>query len=180
MKLKESSISGCYELLPKVFLDERGTFVKTFHEDIFRDCGLEANFAEEYYSVSYKNVIRGLHFQLPPKEHTKIVYCVQGSVQDVVVDLRTQSPTYGKFEIFSLSAEKANMVYIPIGLAHGFEALSETAIMLYKVSTVYSPKHDTGILWNSVNISWQTTNPIVSKRDQDFQLFTQFVSPFTH
>jgi dTDP-4-dehydrorhamnose 3,5-epimerase len=178
MQLKESTISGCYELLPKVFLDERGTFVKTFHEDIFRDCGLETNFAEEYYSVSYKNVIRGLHFQLPPKEHTKIVYCVQGSVQDVVVDLRIQSPTYGKFEIFSLSAEKANMVYIPIGLAHGFEVLSETAIMMYKVSSVYSPEHDTGILWNSVNIPWQTRNPIISQRDQSFIEFPNFRSLF--
>jgi dTDP-4-dehydrorhamnose 3,5-epimerase len=115
---------------------------------------------------------------LPPKEHTKIVYCVQGSVQDVVVDLRIQSPTYGKFEVFSLSAEKANMVYIPIGLAHGFEVLSETAIMMYKVSSVYSPEHDTGILWNSVNIPWQTRNPIISQRDQSFIEFPNFRSLF--
>jgi dTDP-4-dehydrorhamnose 3,5-epimerase len=95
-----------------------------------------------------------------------------------VVDLRIQSPTYGKFEVFSLSAEKANMVYIPIGLAHGFEVLSETAIMIYKVSTVYSPEHDTGILWNSVNIPWQTRNPIISQRDQDFCCFDNFNTPF--
>jgi dTDP-4-dehydrorhamnose 3,5-epimerase len=95
-----------------------------------------------------------------------------------VVDLRIQSPTYGKFEVFSLSAEKANMVYIPIGLAHGFEVLSETAIMMYKVSSVYSPEHDTGILWNSVNIPWQIRNPIISQRDQSFIEFPNFRSLF--
>ena len=120
MQISETNIHGCYEITPSVFKDERGSFVKTFHQDIFSSHKLETKFAEEYYSVSDRNVLRGLHFQLPPQEHTKIAYCVQGQVIDAVVDLRVGSSTYGKFETFDLSAQKANLIYIPPGLAHGF------------------------------------------------------------
>ena len=120
LQLNPSKIPGCYEIQPAVFKDERGHFVKVFHEDTFKRHHLETDFTEEYYSVSLKNVLRGLHFQLPPKDHTKMVYCVEGEVIDVVVDLRIGSPTYGEFELFQLSAEKANIIYIPPGLAHGF------------------------------------------------------------
>ena len=175
---KDTEISGCLEILPKVLNDDRGYFVKTFHVDQFMDYGLEINFTEEYYSFSYCGVIRGLHFQLPPYEHTKIVYCTEGAVMDVVVDLRTSSPSYGQFSTFTLSAEKANLLYIPKGLAHGFEVLSDRAMMMYKVSTVYSPEYDSGILWKSLDIPWQTRSPILSRRDQGFIDFKQFVSPF--
>jgi dTDP-4-dehydrorhamnose 3,5-epimerase len=180
MKAIETKIPGCYEFQLNVFKDERGSFVKTFHQDIFSSYQLETNFAEEYYSVSHRNVLRGLHFQLPPQEHTKIAYCVQGQVLDVVVDLRVGSPTYGKFETFDLSAEKANLIYIPPGLAHGFYVISEMAIMMYKVSTVYSSEHDRGILWNSAGIPWPSTNPIVSKRDSSFATLSDFNSPFVY
>lgn len=127
----ETKIPGCFVLKPAVFQDERGSFVKTFHEQVFAANKLETNFAEEYYSVSFKNVLRGLHFQLPPKEHTKVVYCVLGAVMDVVVDLRVGSSSYGKFEIFEVSGENGNMIYVPPGLAHGFYVTSEKAIMMY-------------------------------------------------
>ena len=175
-----SKIPECYQLQPKKFEDNRGSFVKTFHEKNFQDMGLDTHFAEEYYSISYQNVIRGLHFQLPPHDHTKIVYCVQGEVKDVVVDLRVNSPTYGQFEIFDLSAEIANLIYIPSGLAHGFQVMSETAIMIYKVSTVYHPESDTGILWDSVGIPWKIDNPIISQRDSSFINFSDFQSPFIY
>jgi len=178
--LKHSKIPSCFEIIPEVFKDERGTFVKTFHEGVFKKNSLETNFAEEYYSFSCKGVLRGLHFQLPPVEHVKLVYCVSGKVLDAVVDLRVGSPTYGEFETFELSAEKANMIYIPKGLAHGFYVLSESAIMMYKVTTVYSPEHDTGILWNSVGIPWPDEKPIISKRDSEFIAFKDFKSPFVY
>ncbi len=143
--LKNSKIPGCFEITPQIFKDERGMFVKTFHKDVFKEHGLETGFVEEYYSFSCKGVLRGLHFQLPPKDHVKLVYCVSGEVLDAVVDLRVGSPTYGQFELFEVSAEKANMIYIPKGLAHGFYVESENAIMMYKVTTVYSPDHDTGL-----------------------------------
>ena len=175
-----STIPGCYQLQPAVFRDERGSFVKTFHRDVFAHYNLETNFAEEYYSLSQRNILRGLHFQVPPKEHVKIVYCVLGEVIDVVVDLRLGSPTYGKFEVFEVSPEKANLIYIPAGLAHGFYVISEKTIMMYKVSTVYSPAEDSGILWNSIGIPWPSNNPIISQRDSSFSPFSQFTSPFKY
>lgn len=178
--LKKSKIAGCFELQPKVFEDARGRFVKVFHEQAFAAQGLQTDFAEEYYSVSYKNVIRGMHFQLPPMDHVKMVYCVEGKVMDAVIDLRIGSPTYGQYEVFELSAAKANCIYIPKGMAHGFCALSEQAIMVYKVSTIYSPAHDAGILWNSVGIPWQQPEAILSVRDESFPGLDQFVSPFIY
>jgi dTDP-4-dehydrorhamnose 3,5-epimerase len=180
MKVIPTNIPKCYELQPSVFHDERGSFVKVFHENIFEDNQLETHFVEEYYSVSRRNVLRGLQFQLPPQDLVKMVYCVEGQVKDVVVDLRIGSPTYGKYKIFDLSAEKANIIYIPSGLAHGFYVTSEKAIMVYKVTTVYSPEYDTGIRWNSVGIDWDCKNPIVSQRDSQFVSFSEFNSPFTY
>lgn len=178
MRINKTSIPGCVEIIPPVFKDERGSFIKTFHEHIFAKEGLETHFAEEYYSVSNKGVIRGLHFQTPPHHHTKMVYCVYGAAFDAVVDLRAGSPAYGKFEVFNLSAEKGNIVYIPAGLAHGFYAMSQQTIMLYKVSTVYSPENDSGVLWDSAGIPWPGTARIVSKRDGSFPPLAQFTSPF--
>lgn len=179
-EIKPSSIKGCLELQPKVLDDARGRFVKVFHEQAFAAQGLETAFAEEYYSVSHKNVIRGLHFQLPPMDHVKMVYCVEGEVLDAVVDLRVGSPTYGKYALFELSAAKANSVYIPKGMAHGFCALSAQAIMVYKVSSVYSPAHDTGVRWDSTGIPWPTSEAVLSARDKSFSPLDKFLSPFRY
>lgn len=178
--LKPSKISGCFELQPKVFEDARGRFVKVFHEQAFAAHGLETDFSEEFYSVSHRNVIRGLHFQLPPMDGIKIVYCVEGEILDAVVDLRVGSPTYGQFELFELNSAKANIVYIPKGVAHGFCVLSERAILVYKVSSIYSPLHDSGVLWNSVGIPWPTTEAVLSARDSTFPRLDEFVSPFRY
>jgi len=180
MKISQTKIPECYKITPTILKDERGSFVKTFHKDVFNSHQLMTHFAEEYYSISCQNVLRGLHFQLPPKEHTKMVYCVQGQVIDVVVDLRVGSPTHGQFELFNLSAENAEIIYLSAGLAHGFYVTSETAIMMYKVSTVYSPQEDSGILWNSFDIPWPTSNPIISQRDRNFKKFADFQSPFAY
>ena len=180
IQLIPTILPGCYEIQPKLIKDERGYFVKTFHEEVFRQNGLVTHFAEEYYSYSTKNVLRGLHFQVPPMAHTKIVYCLSGKVLDVIVDLRRGSPTYGKHVTIDLDAEKANMVYIPQGLAHGFYVTGSHAILQYKVTTVYSPENDSGILWSSVGIDWPDSHPIVSKRDQSFLPFEAFDSPFRY
>lgn len=180
MKMNKTSIPGCYELFPVVFEDERGSFVKTFHKELFAEKGLETNYAEEYYSVSRKGVLRGLHFQTPPMEHVKLVYCVSGKIMDAVVDLRVGSPSYKKFETFDLNAETGNVLYVPSGLAHGFYVLSESAIVVYNVSTVYSPEHDAGILWGSTSIPWIDESPIVSKRDSEFVTLSDFKSPFVY
>lgn len=171
--LKKTSIEGCYILEPKIFKDNRGTFIKTFHRNIFEQNNLETNFKEEYYSVSPKGVLRGMHFQTPPHDHVKLVYCVAGKVLDAVIDLRVSSSTYGKFELFSLDGNNSNMLYIPKGLAHGFYVESESAIMMYKVSTVYHPENDTGIRWDSVGIPWPDVKPIISERDLSFKPLDQ-------
>ncbi|WP_198013085.1 dTDP-4-dehydrorhamnose 3,5-epimerase family protein [Citrifermentans bremense] len=175
-----STIPGCFELLPRKMEDSRGSFVKTFHRNAFEEHALETGWQEEYYSVSHKRVLRGLHFQLPPHNHTKLVYCVSGVVLDAVVDLREGSPRYGQFALFNLDATKANMIYIPKGCAHGFYTLSDSATIVYKVSTVYSPDHDAGILWNSVSPIWPDPDPILSQRDRAFPPFASFVSPFQY
>lgn len=178
MQFVETSIPGCLEIIPNIFRDERGYFVKTYHQDIFNERGLVNSFAEEYYSFSHKGVVRGLHFQLPPEDHYKLVYCVSGAAVDAVVDLRQGSLAYGRHALFDLSAEKGNLIYIPPGLAHGFFTVSDNTILIYKVTTVYSPRYDSGILWNSVGIDWPGEKPIISKRDSLFPHFSDFISPF--
>ncbi|MGB9935609.1 MULTISPECIES: dTDP-4-dehydrorhamnose 3,5-epimerase [Thermodesulfovibrio] len=181
-EVRQSKISGCFEIIPKVFKDKRGIFVKVFNYSFYKHKGFEMDFKEQFYSVSHKGVIRGLHFQVPPKDHDKVIYCPYGRVFDVVVDLRVGSPTYGQFDVFELSDEKANLVYIPKGLAHGFCTLSETAILVYILTTEYSPEHDSGILWNSLNIPWPISGDeaIISERDSKFLPFESFKSPFTY
>lgn len=180
MQIRKTKIPGCYELEVFKEKDSRGSFVKTFHAELFQQSGLETCFAEQYYSHSVGGVIRGLHFQAPPMDHTKLVYCVQGKVMDAVVDLRKGSPTYGEYEVFQLSAENGNIIYIPSGLAHGFAVLGELAIVVYNVTTVYTSKYDAGILWNSVGIPWPFDNPIISERDKGLVPFSQFESPFVY
>lgn len=179
MHIDKTSIEGCYEITPANYMDERGRFVKTVDPHFFKAHQLEYNFKEQYYSISTKRVLRGLHFQLTPKEHTKLVCCVSGMVMDVVVDVRKGSPTYGKYCIIILEADKANMVYIPPGLAHGFYVLSEQAIILCHMTTVFSPEHDSGIRWNSLSIPWPDDYPILSKKDRELPALSDFVSPFT-
>ena len=179
-ELKETSICGCFEVQPLIFNDARGRFVKVFHQDEFTKLGLETLFAEEYYSQSNRGVIRGMHFQTPPFDHVKVVYCVQGEVQDVVLDLRKGSPTYGQSAAIKLSAQQGNFIYIPKGLAHGFCVTSETATLVYKVSSVYNPKNDSGVLWNSFGFKWPISNPIISERDASFNPLNQFDSPFEY
>jgi dTDP-4-dehydrorhamnose 3,5-epimerase len=179
MTIKETAIPGCYEILSRIISDERGSFVKTFHQTVFQTHNLNTVWLEEYYSVSYSGIIRGLHFQLPPHDHEKLVYCSSGSVLDAVVDLRKGSPTYGQHILLELSAGAGNMLYLPKGLAHGFFVTNQSATMHYKVSTQYSPEHDTGILWNSVGIAWPEANPVLSARDKSFLRYSEFTSPFT-
>ncbi len=178
MEFKPTVIGGCLEIQPRIFSDNRGAFVKTFHRDLFRQHGLQCDFAEQFYSTSHQGVLRGLHFQLPPADHAKLVTCVAGEVLDAVVDLRVGSPTYGKYALIELGATKANMVYIPSGMAHGFLTLSASATLLYNTTSVHSPAHDSGIRWDSAKIPWKIESPVVSPRDAAFVGLSDFNSPF--
>ena len=174
----DTPLEGFFEIKPVVRSDVRVSFIKTFHEPAFKELGLETDFIEEFHTISVKNVIRAMHFQLPPEDHVKLVYCAEGCVMDVVADLRKSSPTYGKFHIVNLDSKIGNMLYIPKGFAHGYQVLTERSVVIYKTTTVFSAKHDTGLMWNSFGIPWTCDDPILSDKDKVLPKFADFDSPF--
>jgi dTDP-4-dehydrorhamnose 3,5-epimerase len=175
-----TAIPGCFELRPPVAADARGRFVKTFQREWFERHGLRTDWAEQYYSVSRRGVARGLHFQLPPHDHAKLVYCVDGEVMDAAVDLRVGSPAFGRHACVVLSAAMGNMLYLEPGLAHGFYASSDPATVVYNVTSVHVPSHDAGILWSSAGIPWPDAAPRMSERDLGFPRLAEFESPFRY
>lgn len=178
MKLTEQTLNGCYLLQSHVFQDSRGSFVKPFVASALQAHGLRTDFVEQYFSTSKPGVIRGMHFQTPPHEHAKLVYCAAGAVKDVLLDLRKQSATYGKVISLPLAAELGQALYIPVGIAHGFIAIEAPALMIYNVTSEYSPKHDNGVRWDSFGFDWSVTDPVISERDCRFPELADFVSPF--
>ena len=178
MTVLDQPFRGTYLVKPKVLGDDRGVFVKTFHGDAFAELGFPFQPVEEFFSVSHQGVVRGMHCQLPPYDHEKLVYCVRGGVLDVLLDLRLGSPTYGRYTSVELSAENHLQFLIPKGIAHGFLSLEPESLMIYKTSTVHAPSHDTGVRWDSFGFSWPISRPVVSKRDAGLSEFADFRSPF--
>ncbi len=178
MEAVELDIVGCYLIKPRILEDDRGCFIKTLNKDFFEENGLFSGFQEEYYSISSKNVLRGMHFQKPPSEHVKLVYCISGEVEDVFLDLRKGSKTYKKFQNIRLDDRGREVLYLPQGIAHGFVALSDKVTMIYKTSSCYNPAHDDGVLWSSFGMDWVNIDPILSSRDEGFLKLEDFESPF--
>lgn len=178
IEITPGKIAGVRLLRPTVRHDPRGSFAKFLQEDIYTEHGIPTRYAEQYYSVSGNNVLRGLHFQTPPHDHYKLVTCIEGEVFDVVVDLRKGSPSYGQHENFEMNGANGDSVFVPAGCAHGFYVRSPSAIVLYNVSTLHAPAHDTGIRWDSAGIAWPSDKPIVSERDASFVSLADFNSPF--
>jgi len=178
MKLIETEIAGAFEIELPFSEDDRGDFVKILHEDTFLQHGLQANFAESYYSTSKSGVVRGMHFQSPPHDHEKLVYAVDGKVIDVLLDLRSDSATFKQSCSLELSKEKHNAIYIPKGVAHGFCVPNGSATLVYMTSTVYNQDADTGVLWDSFGFSWPIESPQLSERDRSFAAMDEFDSPF--
>ena len=157
MKVVETKIAGLLLIEPRVFGDERGFFFESFNEKAFAEAtGVVPNFVQDNHSKSVKGVLRGLHYQLPPKAQGKLVRVVQGDVFDVAVDIRKDSPTYGQWVGEVLSAENKKQLWIPPGFAHGFLTLSDTAEFLYKTTDYWSPEHERAIVWNdaALDIQW--------------------------
>lgn len=178
MKINETPFQGLYLLETVNFQDIRGCFQKLFNYDFFQKNGLDTGFKEFYYSVSRKNVIRGMHFQLPPFEHTKVVYVSKGNILDVVVDIRKHSATYGKCFSIELDEKRAHYLYIPKGFAHGFLSLENDTIVNYAQTSCYSQAHDCGIAQDSIGFDWGIDHPIVSGRDLTFEPLSKFQTPF--
>lgn len=169
---RESFIKGLFEITPRIFKDERGYFFESYSKKVFEENGIAAEFVQDNQSFSAKNVLRGLHFQKEPYAQGKLVRVITGRVLDVAVDLRQDSPTFGRYDSVVLDSEKGNMFYIPPGFAHGFLTLEEGTVFAYKCTDFYNKASESGILWNDpeLGINWGVTNPLVSEKDM--QLLT--------
>jgi dTDP-4-dehydrorhamnose 3,5-epimerase len=171
------NFSGALHFQLRVLEDTRGSFTKIFHSQLFREMGWPVSWREECVSLSHPGVVRGLHFQLPPFDHDKLVVVLAGQVGDAAVDLRKQSATFGQHRLFHV--ETGQGVWLPRGFAHGFCVRGhQDALLLYLTTTEHAPEHDFGIRWDSLGIDWGVENPVISQRDQDLPRFDGFVSPF--
>lgn len=170
MEVEQLSIPELLVLSPRVFGDERGFFFESFNAKYFEQAtGLRFDFVQDNHSLSQRGVLRGLHYQLPPKAQGKLVRVIRGRIFDVGVDIRVSSPTFGKWDGAELSAENKKQLWIPPGFAHGFITLSEEAEVLYKTTDFYAPDLEGHIIWNDrqIGIAWpQDIQPILSEKDQ--------------
>lgn len=178
-KVSDLELEGLKLITPFYVEDKRGFFMKNLERDVYASWGLHTDIYEEFQSCSQKDVIRGMHFQIKNPQ-IKIVQVITGTVRDIVVDLRKDSNTFGRYVSIILSEENHNILWIPKGFAHGFEVLSEKAIMSYQCIGKFLKEYDMGICWNdpTLNISWRTKNPIVSDKDMALMTFQQFVADY--
>ena len=177
MNFIETEIQGVFEIDMFYADDDRGSFTKTFHKESFEKNNLESDFQESFFSINKKNVIRGMHFQTPPHDHAKLVYSTNGTILDVILDLRKQSPTFGKFASIEISHENHKGVYMPKGVAHGFCCLTD-ATMVYLTSTMHNVNADSGVRWDSFGMDWPIDEAIMSERDKKFISFHELNSPY--
>ena len=180
MKINKTFIEDLLIIEPQLFKDDRGFFYESYNKNNL-DKVINIVFVQDNESKSNKGVIRGLHFQAPPFEQTKLVRCVSGNILDVAVDIRKNSKTYGKSFSVELSSENNKQLLVPKGFAHGFQVLSETAIVNYKVDNFYNSKSEKGIIWNDkdLSIDWNLDlKPILSKKDLKLISFKELKSPF--
>jgi dTDP-4-dehydrorhamnose 3,5-epimerase len=165
----ETSLPGVCELRPTVFFDARGFFLESYRRDKLADLGITESFVQDNHSHSAKGTLRGLHYQLHHPQ-SKLCRVVEGEALDVAVDIRLDSPHFGKWTSVLLSAKEHNQIYIPGGFAHGFLALTDPVQFLYKCSDFYDPADEYGIAWNDpdLHISWGIENPLVSEKDSRY------------
>ncbi|EKD58757.1 MAG: RmlC [uncultured bacterium] len=181
MEIKETKFKDAFLITPDVFQDERGFFMEPYSQKKLSALGIEADWVLDCHSMSVtKGVLRGLHFQKPPYTQAKLVRVTKGAVYDVIVDLRKDSPTFGKWEGFELRDDNFQMLFIPRGFAHGFCTLVDYTEFQYKCDNHYTPESEGGLIWNDpdLKIYWPVTEPILSKKDSEAQAFKDFNSPF--
>ena len=180
MKINKTFIENLLIIEPQLFKDDRGFFYESYNKNNL-DKVVNVIFVQDNESKSNKGVIRGLHFQKPPYAQTKLIRCISGSILDVAVDLRKNSKTYGKSFSVELSCENNKQLFVPKGFAHGFQVISDEAIVNYKVDNFYNPKSDSGIIWNDkdLSIDWSLDlKPILSEKDLKLISFKELKSPF--
>ncbi|WP_375419066.1 dTDP-4-dehydrorhamnose 3,5-epimerase [uncultured Hymenobacter sp.] len=181
MEAKKFAIDGLIEFTPRLFGDPRGVFFESFSARLMAGAGADEQWVQDNQSKSQRGVLRGLHFQRPPHAQAKLVRLAQGRALDVAVDLRRNSPTFGQHQSVELSAERGNIFYIPVGFAHGFLALEDETLFLYKCSDYYAPPSEGGLRWDDpgLNINWGTeVAPLVSPKDAILPRLSELESPF--
>ncbi|MGI2299265.1 dTDP-4-dehydrorhamnose 3,5-epimerase [Candidatus Cardinium hertigii] len=182
MQLEAPYLSGLLLFKPDVFYDERGYFFESYHQERCKAIGLEASFVQENQSLSKKGTVRGLHYQLAPYGQSKLVRVVEGVIWDVAVDLRKNMDTFGKWQGFVLSSENNHQLFVPVGFAHGFMALSNKAIVAYKCDGYYCPNAEKGIYFKdpTLNIPWEDYGKpeIISAKDAALPLFQEAIYTF--
>ena len=180
MEIIETKIEGLLILKPRVFEDRRGYFFESWSRESFKNNGIDVDFVQDNQSFSSKGVLRGLHFQNPPFEQGKLVRVIQGSVLDVAVDIRKDSPTYGEHVSVHLTGKNKTMFWIPPGFAHGFSTLEDETIFSYKCSGVYNKQSEGSLMWNDsdLNIDWKIKESIISEKDKQSELFKNFKTQF--
>ena len=181
MKLIKTEFEGLFLIKPNVFGDARGYFYEGFNKKTLQSQGLDIEIVQTNISESQKGVVRGLHFQNPPFEQGKLIRVLKGSVLDVVVDIRTGSPTFGKYYSVELSEENKRALWVPAGFAHGFKTLEDQTLFYYNCSQVYNKESEGSIRWNDpqLKIDWGINNPIISEKDEIAPLFKEFESKFS-
>jgi dTDP-4-dehydrorhamnose 3,5-epimerase len=164
----ETKLDGIVLVEPQVHGDERGFFVETYSKDSWAALGVDVDFVQQNHSRSKQGTLRGIHFQTTPGQ-AKLVRCARGSIVDVAVDLRKDSPTYGGWEAHVLDDEKHHQLFVPVGFGHGFAVLSEVADVCYQVSSLYDPATEAGIAWDdpAVGVEWGVDEPLLSGRDEE-------------
>jgi len=167
MKVINTGIEGLAVLQPTLHKDQRGYFMETYRENLLRELGLKSGFVQDNFSISKKNVLRGLHYQAGKAAQSKLVMVCRGEIIDVAVDIRKKSPTFGQYISIRLSEENHKIMFIPEGFAHGFSVLSEEAAVFYKCSAYYNRQMERGLRWDDplLKIDWQVKNPVVSEKD---------------
>jgi len=178
MKVTSLDIPDVLLIEPQVFGDDRGFFFESFNQKKFEEAvGRKINFVQDNHSKSVKGVLRGLHYQIPPKAQGNLVRVIQGEVFDVALDIRKSSPTFGKWVGEVISAENKKQIWIPEGFAHGFVAISETAEFLYKTTEFYNREHERAIRWNDqdIAIQWPMKNVSLSGKDEVAQSFKEAI-----
>ncbi|MBK9179293.1 MAG: dTDP-4-dehydrorhamnose 3,5-epimerase family protein [Acidimicrobiales bacterium] len=179
MHAEPTSIPGCVVVRLTPHADERGGLLKVFQASTALGFGFDRPVAECLVSSSHRGVVRGLHFQRPPHEHLKLVACIEGELVDVVLDLRRGSPTYGHHEAVHLRAAEPAAVLVPAGCAHGFQALTEPATLLYLISSEREPSAEGGVRWDSAGIAWPLPPAALSERDAELPPLEHLASPFS-
>jgi len=171
------SINGIKLMKYKIHRDNRGVFYEVYNKKIFNILKIKENFIQDNISISKKKVLRGMHYTIKNPQ-SQLLTVMYGKIFDCLVDLRTNSKTFGKYFSFNLDSKNINQVYMPPGIAHGFCVLSNKAILHYNTSSIYDPKNEGGLIWNDkkLNIKWPIKKPIISKKDKKFKSLSEIIN----